>query len=117
MSLHEKIAELIDEEVDQRLVGMMNEYVEIISKKHGISLDLLLKDIPNTFSVRSVRELRGMMVSAAHLGLPIMDTADTTLCKQTVSYVVRLCGQIVITTDQSEDLLKTVQVVNFQKSL
>jgi hypothetical protein len=50
MSLHEKIAELIDEEVDQRLVGMMNEYVEIISKKHGISMDLLLKDIPKTFS-------------------------------------------------------------------
>ena len=34
MSLHEKIAELIDEEVDQRLVGMMNEYIDIISKKH-----------------------------------------------------------------------------------
>ena len=50
MSLHEKIAELIDEEVDQRLVGMMNEYIEIISKKHGISMDLLLKDIPKTFS-------------------------------------------------------------------
>ena len=50
MSLHEKIAELIDEEVDQRLVGMMNEYIEIISKKHGISMDLLLRDIPKTFS-------------------------------------------------------------------
>lgn len=50
MSLHEKLAELFEEEVNQRLVSMMNEYVVIISKKHGISMDLLLKDIPETFS-------------------------------------------------------------------
>jgi hypothetical protein len=50
MSRYEKIDDLIDEEVNQRLVAMMNEYVDIISKKHAISKDLLLKDIPETFS-------------------------------------------------------------------
>ena len=37
MSRYEKIDVLIDEEINQRLVAMMNEYVDIISKKHGIS--------------------------------------------------------------------------------
>jgi len=46
MNLHEKIADIVDEELNERLVSMMNEYIEIISKKHGISMDLLLKDIP-----------------------------------------------------------------------
>jgi len=50
MSLYEKIGDLIDEEVNQRLVAMMNEYVDIISKKHGISAELLLKDIPEPFT-------------------------------------------------------------------
>lgn len=50
MSLYDKIIELFEEEVNERLVGMMNEYIEIISKKHGIAMDLLLKDIPKTFS-------------------------------------------------------------------
>ena len=50
MNLHEKIADIVDEELNERLVSMMNEYIEIISKKHGISMDLLLKDIPETFS-------------------------------------------------------------------
>jgi|TARA_B110000444_G_scaffold261421_1_gene313371 hypothetical protein len=50
MSLYDKIIELFEEEVNQRIVSIMNEYVTIISKKHGISLDLLLKDIPEIFS-------------------------------------------------------------------
>jgi hypothetical protein len=50
MSLYDKIMELFEEEINQRIVSIMNEYVTIISKKHGISLDLLLKDIPDTFS-------------------------------------------------------------------
>lgn len=50
MSLYEKIAELFDEEVNQRLIDMLNEYIEIISKKHAISAELLRKDIPKSFS-------------------------------------------------------------------
>jgi len=50
MSLYDRIADIFDEELNERLVSMMNEYVEIISKKHGISMELLLKDIPETFS-------------------------------------------------------------------
>jgi hypothetical protein len=50
MSLYDRIADIFDEELNERLVSMMNEYVEIISKKHGISMELLLKDIPEIFS-------------------------------------------------------------------
>lgn len=50
MSLYEKIMDVIDEELNQRLVSMINEYATIVSKKHGISMELLLKDIPDTFS-------------------------------------------------------------------
>ena len=50
MNPYEKIMETVDEVLNERLVSMMNEYVDIISKKHGISIDLLLKDIPETFS-------------------------------------------------------------------
>lgn len=50
MTLYDKIGELVEEEVNERLVTMINEYVTIISKKHGISLELLLKDVPENFS-------------------------------------------------------------------
>src|SRR6056300_889466 len=50
MSMYERIMDIFDDELNERLVAMMNEYVEIISKKHGIAMDLLLKDIPKTFS-------------------------------------------------------------------
>ena len=42
MSLLEKIKELIELEVQKRI----SEYAQIISKKHDISLKLLLQDIP-----------------------------------------------------------------------
>ena len=50
MSVSDRIMDIFDEELNERLVSMMNEYIDIISKKHGISMDLLLKDIPETFS-------------------------------------------------------------------
>jgi len=67
MSLHDRIADIVDEELNARLVSMMNEYVEIISKKHGISMDLLLKDIPEIFSVQSVK-VRKPTGDAVHSG-------------------------------------------------
>jgi hypothetical protein len=50
MSLYDKITEMVEEEVNKRLVSMMNEYVDVISKKHCISAELLLKDIPGSFT-------------------------------------------------------------------
>ncbi len=50
MSLYGRITDIVEEEINQRLVVMMNEYVNIISKKHGISTELLLKDIPEPFT-------------------------------------------------------------------
>ena len=50
MSLNEKIAKLVDEELEDRVNTILNEYAEKISKKHAIPLELLLKDIPCTFT-------------------------------------------------------------------
>ena len=50
MSLYEKITKLVDEEVEHRLNSVLNEYAEVLSKKHGISLDVLLKDLPETYT-------------------------------------------------------------------
>ena len=43
MSLLEKLQELVEVEVQKQL----NKYAQIISKKHDISLKLLLRDIPS----------------------------------------------------------------------
>jgi hypothetical protein len=50
MSLYEKITKLVDEELEDRVNSILNEYAEKISKKHGISLDILLKDIPEGYT-------------------------------------------------------------------
>ena len=47
MSLLEKLQELVEAEVQKQLM----KYAEVISKKHDISLKLLLRDIPSKFSV------------------------------------------------------------------
>ena len=47
MSLIEKISDLVDSEVNERLNILFSDYANIISKKHQIGLDLLLKDIPS----------------------------------------------------------------------
>lgn len=44
MSLLEKIQELVDSEVKRQIM----KYAQVISKKHDISLKLLLQDIPST---------------------------------------------------------------------
>jgi hypothetical protein len=49
MSLHEKIAQIVDEELEERVNAILNEYALTISKKHAIPLELLLKDIPGSF--------------------------------------------------------------------
>tara|TARA_B110000977_G_scaffold32628_2_gene43391 strand:+ start:4082 stop:4471 length:390 start_codon:yes stop_codon:yes gene_type:complete len=46
MSYQERIIEVFEEEFKLRVDGMMTEFADIISKKHQISLDLLLRDIP-----------------------------------------------------------------------
>ena len=47
MSLLEKIQELIDSEVQRQVM----KYAQVISRKHDISLKLLLQDIPNISEV------------------------------------------------------------------
>lgn len=50
MSLYEKISKIIDEDLEERINVIVNEYAEKISKKHGIPLEQLLKDIPESFT-------------------------------------------------------------------
>jgi hypothetical protein len=51
MSIPDKIVELIEEELNERMNTLFNEYAETISKKHGISLNILLRDLPEICSV------------------------------------------------------------------
>ncbi len=49
MSLHEKITKIVEEELEDRVNAILNEYAVKISKKHAIPLEHLLKDIPSSF--------------------------------------------------------------------
>jgi hypothetical protein len=42
----EQLIQLFEEEVERRVNEHLSTYVEKISKTHGISIDLLLRDIP-----------------------------------------------------------------------
>ena len=48
MSRYEKLVKLFDEEVDEQRTLALNDYAEVISKKHAIPLELFLKDIPKS---------------------------------------------------------------------
>jgi hypothetical protein len=50
MSLIERITKLVDDELEDRVGVIINEYALNISKKYGISLDLLLRDIPESYT-------------------------------------------------------------------
>jgi hypothetical protein len=50
MSLYDKITKLVDEELEDRVNSILNDYAEKISKKHAIPLELLLKDIPEGYT-------------------------------------------------------------------
>lgn len=50
MSLIERITKLVDDELEDRVGVIINEYASNISKKYGISLDLLLRDIPESYT-------------------------------------------------------------------
>lgn len=51
MTLHIKIVEMIENEVNERVCTLLGEYAETISRKHAISLDILLRDLPSITSV------------------------------------------------------------------
>ncbi len=51
MTLHNKIVELVEQEVNERVSTLLGEYAENISRKHAISLDILLRDLPSIANV------------------------------------------------------------------
>jgi hypothetical protein len=51
MMLHDKIAELIEQEVSERVSTLLGEYAETISRKHAIPLNILLRDLPSVANV------------------------------------------------------------------
>jgi len=59
MSLYDKVTALLDEEIEERTNQIINEYAINISKKHGISLQLLLKDIPETCTGSMCKGIKG----------------------------------------------------------
>jgi|TARA_B110000238_G_scaffold135697_1_gene146104 hypothetical protein len=48
--LTERITKLVDDELEDRVSLIINDYAMKISKKYGISLDLLLRDIPESYT-------------------------------------------------------------------
>jgi hypothetical protein len=58
MNIQDRLIELIDEDLNQRLNLIMNDYVTIISKKHGIPMELLLRDVPTTSSISLCRGIK-----------------------------------------------------------
>jgi hypothetical protein len=44
--MFDKVVQLFDEEMDTRMKTILTAYATMVSKKHGISLELLLRDIP-----------------------------------------------------------------------
>ena len=55
MSMYEKVVKLMDEELEERINTVVNEFAEKISKKHGIPLDQLLKDIPDSYTITTCK--------------------------------------------------------------
>ena len=51
MSLYDNVVKLMDEALEERINVVVNEYAEKISKKHGIPLEQLLKDIPESYTI------------------------------------------------------------------
>ena len=51
MTLHNKIVDLVEQEVNERVSTLLGEYAEIVSRKHAISLDMLLRDLPSIANV------------------------------------------------------------------
>jgi hypothetical protein len=49
-TLLEKLQELVQQEVQKQVQKQLNRYAEIISKKHDISLKLLIQDIPSKYN-------------------------------------------------------------------
>jgi len=45
----------MDEEIEERINVVVNEYAEKISKKHAIPLEHLLKDIPESYTITTCK--------------------------------------------------------------
>ena len=55
MSLYDNVVKLMDEALEERINVVVNEYAEKISKKHGIPLEQLLKDIPESYTITTCK--------------------------------------------------------------
>jgi hypothetical protein len=114
MSLHEKITQIVDEELEERVNAILNEYALTISKKHAIPLELLLKDIPTSFVSTTCK---GRMVIGVLLDRCTMATVGITKHKANVYVREPFQVQVYIPTDRSRCLSEGVQGVSHQRSL
>jgi hypothetical protein len=63
MSLQDEISNVIEGEVCRRVQKQLNDYIHTISKTHGISIELLLRDLPvNVYSMGDNITCRGMKI-------------------------------------------------------
>jgi uncharacterized Fe-S cluster-containing protein len=69
MNSYEKINAIFDEELKTRIGEICSEYAEIISKKHGIALDLLLRDIPTVYTGNMCKGTKSGGIRCTHRGI------------------------------------------------
>jgi len=50
MSLYEKVTTLVEEELEDRVNTIINEFAEKIHKKYSIPLEYILKEIPENYT-------------------------------------------------------------------
>jgi hypothetical protein len=55
MSMYDKVVKLMDEELEERINNVVNDFAIKISKKHGIPLEQLLKDIPDSYTITTCK--------------------------------------------------------------
>jgi len=88
MSLYEKVIKLMDEEIEERINIVVNEYAEKISKKHGIPLEQLLKDIPESYTITTCK---GTKNNGQRCGFKAFENG---YCKHHISQGKRICQRV-----------------------
>jgi hypothetical protein len=69
MSSYDKLIHIFDVELKTRVDEIISDYAEVISKKHGIPLDLLLRDVPEIYNGLTCKGTKSNGQRCTHKGL------------------------------------------------
>lgn len=92
MSLYDNVVKLMDEALEERINVVVNEYAEKISKKHGIPLEQLLKDIPESYTITTCK---GTKNNGQRCGFKAFENG---YCRHHASQGHRVCQRVFSST-------------------